>query len=76
MYPQHGAGCGLSFEQISAISAIVAKRSKAKATLDYARAEEIFNTISREYSVNIDNRAGEWALIYKKYVFNPDTHQK
>ncbi len=50
----------------------MAKRSKAKATTDYARTNEIFDSLLREYSINIDNRAGEWALVHEEYTFNPD----
>ncbi len=70
MYCPCGAGCNLSPEQISAISALVAKRSKAKAATDYACADEIFNLLLREYGINIDNRAGNWALVHKE--FNPN----
>ena len=72
VYRQRGAGRGLSPEQISAINALVAERSEAKAVTDYARADEIFDSLSREYDINIDDRAGEWALKHEEYLFNSD----
>jgi hypothetical protein len=72
VYCQRGAGHGLSPKQISRISALVAKRSGAKAAMDYAHGNKIFDLLSREYGVNIDNRAGKWALIHRECVFNPD----
>ena len=50
----------------------LAKRSKAKAGTDYARADGIFNLLLREYGINIDNRAGEWDLVNKEHAFNPN----
>jgi hypothetical protein len=58
VYCQGKAGCGLSPEQISAISALMAKQSKAKAATNYAHANKIFDLLLREYDINIDNRAG------------------
>jgi hypothetical protein len=45
---------------------------KAKAATNYARADKIFNLLSREYGVNIKDRANKWALIHEEYAFNPD----
>ncbi|KAL3808132.1 hypothetical protein ACHAXA_004578 [Cyclostephanos tholiformis] len=71
-YHQCGAGHGLSFEQIAKICELVAERSEAKAAMDYDRADEIFNYLTREYEINIDNRASEWALLHEEYIFNAD----
>jgi len=57
---------------VSAINALVAERSEAKAATDYARADEIYDSLSREYDINIDDRAGEWALKHEEYLFNSD----
>ncbi len=38
----------------------------------HARADEICNSLSREYNNNINNRAGEWALVHEEYAFNPN----
>ncbi len=54
------------------ISALVAKRSEAKAGTDYACADEIFNLLLREYRINIDNRAGEWDMVQKEHAFDPN----
>ena len=70
VYRQRGAGHGLSPGQISVIRALVAERSEAMATTDYDRAIKIFDSLLREYSININDRAGEWALIHEEYAFN------
>ena len=70
VYRQRGAGRGLSPGQISAIRALVAERSEAMATTDYDRAIKIYDSLLREYSINIDDRAGKWALIHEEYAFN------
>jgi hypothetical protein len=68
VYCQRGASHGLSPEQISTKSALVAERSEAKAVTEYAHVDEIFDSLSREYGVNIDDRAGDWALVHKEYA--------
>ena len=71
-YCQRRAGRALSPEQISVMSALVAEQSKAMAVVDYPCADEIFDLLSREYSININDRAGKWALVHKEYAFNPN----
>ncbi len=71
-YRQRGTGVGLSPEQIATICDMVAERSEAKAVMDYDRADLIFDSLTREYEINIDDRAGEWALLHEEYVFNAD----
>jgi len=71
-YRQRGAGRGLSPVQIDKINTLVAERSSAKSVMDYDRADEIFDSLTREYGVNIDDRAGEWALLHEEYVFSSD----
>ena len=39
---------------------------------DYACANKIFNSLSREYGINNNKRAGKWALVHKEYIFNPN----
>ena len=71
-YHQRRASRGLSPKQISAMSTLVAERSEAMAATDYNCADEIFDSLSREYGINIEDRAGEWALVHEEYPFNPD----
>jgi hypothetical protein len=42
----------------------------AKAAMDCACIDEIFDSPLREYGININNRAGKWTLIHEEYVFN------
>lgn len=70
VYRQRGHGNGLTPEQISTISEMVAERSVAKSIVDYDRADEIYAELTAKYNVNIDDRAGEWALLSEEYMFN------
>ena len=70
VYRQRGHGNGLTPEQISTISEMVAERSVAKSIVDYDRADEIYAELTARYNVNIDDRAGEWALLSEEYMFN------
>jgi hypothetical protein len=70
VYRQRGHGMGLTPEQISTISDMVAERSVAKSIVDYDRADEIYAELTDKYNVNIDDRAGEWALLNEEYMFN------
>jgi hypothetical protein len=70
VYRQRGHGMGLTPEQISTISDMVAERSVAKSIVDYDRADEIYAELTDKYNVNIDDRAGEWALLSEEYIFN------
>ncbi len=40
--------------------------------MDYACIDKIFNLLLRKYGINIDNRAGKWALVHEEYIFNPN----
>jgi hypothetical protein len=60
MYHQRGAGHGLAPKQISPLSALLA----AKARMDYACIDKIFNLLLRKYCINFDNRASKWALVH------------
>ena len=70
VYRQRGNGNGLSSEQIGTISDMVAERSVAKSVFDYDRADEIYAELTTGYNVNIEDRAGEWALLNEEYTFN------
>ena len=70
VYRQRGHGNGLTPEQIGTISEMVAERSVAKSIVDYDRADEIYAELTAKYNVNIDDRAGEWALLSEEYMFN------
>ena len=37
-----------------------------------AHADKIFSLLLREYSININDRAGKWTLVSKAYAFNPN----
>ena len=37
-----------------------------------AHADKIFGLLLREYSININDRAGKWTLVSKAYAFNPN----
>jgi hypothetical protein len=49
---------------------MVAERSVAKSVFDYDRADEIYAELTTGYNVNIEDRAGEWALLNEEYTFN------
>ncbi|KAL9181699.1 hypothetical protein ACHAXT_012042 [Thalassiosira profunda] len=72
VYYQRGPGRGLSEEQLETITSLVAERSEAKANVDYARADDIFARLQTEFNVNVDDRAGEWALLYEEYLLDEE----
>jgi cysteinyl-tRNA synthetase len=70
VYRRRGNGNGLSSEQIGTISDMVAERSVSKSVFNYDRADEIYAELTTGYNVNIEDRAGEWALLNEEYTFN------
>lgn len=70
VYYQRGPGTGLSADDVATISALVAERSEAKSTMDYDRADVIFDQLTNEFNVNIDDKSGEWALLHEEYQLN------
>ncbi|KAL7467700.1 hypothetical protein ACHAXS_009251 [Conticribra weissflogii] len=72
-YVRRGPGNGLTPEEIDEIDNLVKERSEAKLNGDYARADEIFEELSDTYDVNVDDKKGEWALLYEEYLLAPDT---
>ena len=71
-YFQRGPGMGLSEEDTSAISALVAERSEAKSVTDYNRADEIFATLQGKYNVNVDDKNGQWSLLHEEYLLSKE----
>ena len=67
IYKQRGPGAGLSEEEIEKINGMVAERAEAKVSQDYDTADRIFEELANVYNVNVDDRAGEWALRHEEY---------
>lgn len=76
IYYQRGSGKALSVEDVATINTLVAERSIAKSTMDYDRAFEIFDQLTNEYTVNIDDKSGDCTKEYQLNVndssFVPD----
>ncbi|KAL3771369.1 hypothetical protein ACHAWU_004642 [Discostella pseudostelligera] len=70
VYNQRGPGKDLTADDVATISALVAERSEAKSTMDYDRADVIFDQLTNEFNVNIDDKSGEWALLHEEYQLN------
>ena len=70
VYYQRGPGKDLSADEIEKINSLVAERSEAKSTMDYDRADVIFDQLTNDYNVNIDDKSGEWALLHEEYQLN------
>lgn len=67
VYTQRGPGAGLTEEVIETINQMVAERAEAKVDKDYEKADAIFEELGSTYHVNVDDRAGEWALRNEEY---------
>ena len=57
-------------EDVATINTLVAERSIAKSTMDYDRAYEIFDQLTNEYTVNIDDKSGDCTKEYQLNVDN------
>jgi hypothetical protein len=73
VYKQRGPGAGLSEEEIETINKLVADRAEAKNVKDFDTADAIFNELGDTYNVNVDDRAGEWALRHEEYQMSSYT---
>ena len=72
-YTQRGVGLGLTEEQIETVTDLVRERSEAKADYDYPLADSIFDRLRTEFNVNVDDRAGQWAVLSEEYVMSEET---
>ena len=72
-YTQRGVGLGLTEEQIETVTDLVRERSEAKADYDYPRADSIFDRLRSEFNVNVDDRAGQWAVLSEEYIMSEST---